>query len=833
MVTELSDINWKKYNIIDATKNINNENILKLIDKSNNLNITFINNKLSNEGLSLKDNIELPNNLYKSSFGKKLFAIGKYFKNKMHYAIHVLDLNTEYDNKEISLMLQIYEKLETDISLLDKVHLYYTYATRTLEKHYDVSGSIDTNKLSNIFSRKFISENILKDKKFDCMYKSFKKSKEYICGIYFPSDKERLAETYETPITYCPKESFVIYFDSENNNITFRGNLKYENKFKQEIEKVLNIKLFEWEDGIKFEANKFMNRLQNKGNGELILSALHINGLSIGKDIDILISQNKIKKVDISSKIKTLIETNSISINSFRDISYLKIFYKVPNKTSSKEREIKIKYSEDNMKVKLILDTRDLVPSEKKFLLDIFKEEFGLPLDKTLSSHLFQNGIIDLYRHILQKNCPDKIEPAAKEYFDALYKDKLITLEEDSMWVCSNCGASIDAKQENCPECKNGLSTSSKFISVYKINDIVVMKKCKEIFEDILTNYKFSNIKSDEKYQKFEITNNEGVETYVILSSHKLSKSFIEQLKRESKGCIFILSNENSVIDNIIRNSDLFLNIPLEELLVYDKIKNKDRIVALIKDHIEKTALKSSLLSSNAAITSLENLKDLKNAYKSAKPKGDLFEIDTFNLMRVLFLNAKHLGSKKRGEKVPDGYFDIHLKPISSADYEQKYSFLWDAKYSELDIGYDFTIAEKRKISEYVSKYSKDYEISNYSTSKTLDAFFIIYNKMNSDKFEDISKFIKNNNNSWKGKIIFFNIHALGELSNYVLKNENEYENKKNIFKKRLLENVFKLNSSEDSLYSNVEINDIKIFINNISKTSDSENSISKKIELM
>ena len=55
MTAELSDINWKKYKIVDASKNLNNENILKLIDKNNKFDITFVNNKLNNEGLSLKN----------------------------------------------------------------------------------------------------------------------------------------------------------------------------------------------------------------------------------------------------------------------------------------------------------------------------------------------------------------------------------------------------------------------------------------------------------------------------------------------------------------------------------------------------------------------------------------------------------------------------------------------------------------------------------------------------------------------------------------------------------------------------------------------------------
>ena len=86
---------------------------------------------------------------------------------------------------------------------------------------------------------------------------------------------ERYAEAFENLITYNPKEAFIIYYDSHNNNFIFRGSNKYAAKFKNVLEETLDIEMYEWGNAIDFDATSFMNRLKQKPlKSELSLTAL-------------------------------------------------------------------------------------------------------------------------------------------------------------------------------------------------------------------------------------------------------------------------------------------------------------------------------------------------------------------------------------------------------------------------------------------------------------------------------------------------------------------------------------------------------------------------------
>ena len=834
MVAELKDLEWEKYRLLNTKDGYNSDKVLKLINFKNQYDIEFAFNKLKNENLIFDKNDKeesIRTTLYKSKFGCQLFILNKYIKNKIHYAKHILQVNSN-NSDELSVLLQIYEKVESNPSLIDKIHLYYTYATRKQEKSYAVSNEFNLKLLDEIFNKDFIKKNVIKSNLFECISKQYNETNEYILGIYFPSDYQRIAETYEKPITYNPKESFIIYYDSKNNNFVFRGSTKYAAKYKGEIEKALNTKLYEWDDVVDYDANKFTNRIQNNGKGKLLLTGLYINGLSIGKNIDILLSQTSVKKAEICNKVRQLIDSESIIINSFKDISYLKIFYQIPDKNNFKEREIRVIYDASNTKVKLVLDNRDLVPDEKEFLLKAFQEEFGIPLEKTLNPQLFKDGIIDFYRHIIQKYKIDDIDSSAKELFDELKSSKLISVEEDGMWYCQNCETYNIRENKICDNCSKEKDASCKIIPTYKIDNKQAIKLTLNILKELLPESKYGKISETDKLYNFTIENDRGSIVYVILSSEGLSTTYIKKLKLEANGIIFILANENSTIDNIIKDSDLFQNIPLEYILSYNNVDGKKIVKKHVINSYNECLKCANVLVENGAKLSLQNAEDVINAYKKIDGKAcDLFEVDVYNLIHYAFRTAKQLGKTQRGKSVADGYFDINIIQTSGVNETKKYTLMWDAKYSELEGGYDFSVGEKRKIADYISNAIENYELTNYSSQNTLDAFLIVYNNMDCKKFEQISKDIRSKiKGDWSGKLVFIDLTAIRTIVKYIYDNKLEYEQKRNIFNKVFIDEILNLSQPSSNNYNTITDDIIDNFIKDIKDKSCTETSISYKV---
>lgn len=830
-MSDINNINWKQYKIVDPLHGYNQEKFLKFININNPFDVKYINNKLKAESIIDKktDEVDLYQ-LSKSKFGHNLYALYMYLKNKIHYVKHILQINDTIDNEDLSLYLQIYEKIDSNIEWLDKIHLYYTFATRKQEKSYIADKSFELNDLTKILSESYIKQKIITDSQFSYIYKSFTATSEYILGIYFPSNNERLAEAFSGPITYSPKESFIIYYDKINNNFIFRGATKYENRFKDSIEKELNINLIEWGEAISFDSNKFMKRLQQKPNqSNIALTALHINGLALGKNINILLSQAIARKSDIASKIYQLISTKAIEINSFKDINYLKVFYKIPEKNNYKEREINVTYDPSNTKVKLMLDNKDLIPLEKSFLIENFEQEFGIPLEKTLKPELFQNGIIDLYKHILLKNMFEDLDTSVLNLFEKLKNTNIITLEENNLWYCENCNTYNEVKFSKCQSCEAN-STNMKQVSTYTINEEKVIELILKIFQDQLPKYQIVSEIKKHKYTGFIIRDENNNEINIILSINKLTINNIKKLKAESKAIVFILSNQNSSIDNQIIQNELFSYIPLELILAYNDIADNNFINDYICNACTECIKKANIQAEIETLNSINIIKNDYETYKNANNKGDLFENDVYNILRYIFKTTKQLGKTAKGKKVPDGYFDIHITSGAGVRAEKKYTLMWDAKFSQLEKGYDFTISEKRKIAEYLEKYSKEYEISNFSSQTTLDIFIIIYNKASVSRFNDIAKSIREQS-SWTGKLVFFDILALVEIVDFIIRNQNDFESKNNIFKFDFIEKLLEINNINENNHVIIDNKKALDFIRDFNRKTSTIQTINDIIE--
>ncbi len=538
-----------------------------------------------------------------------------------------------------------------------------------------------------------------------------------------------------------------------------------------------------------------------------------------------------LKKNDISDKIKQLILTKSITINSFKDINYLKVFYRIPEKNTLKEREINIVYDESNTKVKLILNTKDLTPNEKSFLKENFEKEFGLPLEKTLKPELFQNGILDLYKHILLKDKVEHLESSTKEIFNELLQKQFIKIDEDKLWFCENCSTYNNAKDSTCQTCHETKEAKSITYSVYSINENKLNNYIIQILKKVIPSFKDVTTKDNEDYCITTIKDNSDDEIYVILSTSKLSLSYINKLKNESKAAIFILSNQNTAIDNTILNNDLFSYIPLEYFLAYEKMEQNE-IKELINDKYKTCISKANIIAENATIISLDNLKNTKIAYIDYKSKGDPFENDIYNLFRYIFKTTKQFGKNSKGKKIPDGYFDIHIIGGSEIREEKKYTLLWDAKYSEKIDGYDFNISEKRKIIEYINKYDEDYEIRKFSTQNALDVFIIVYNNMSENKFNEIASYIRENSN-WQGKLLFFDSNALSYLTQFILQNNEQYQSKRNIFNSDFMDSIVKIKELSEHNFSIVSKNEVENFIESFKKRTNTVESIHDKISIL
>ena len=156
---------------------------------------------------------------------------------------------------------------------------------------------------------------------------------------------------------------------------------------------------------------------------------------------------------------------------------------------------------------------------------------------------------------------------------------------------------------------------------------------------------------------------------------------------------------------------------------------------------------------------------------------------------------------------------------------------MWDAKYSELEGGYDFSVGEKRKIADYISNAIENYELTNYSSQNTLDAFLIVYNNMDCKKFEQISKDIRSKiKGDWSGKLVFIDLTAIRTIVKYIYDNKLEYEQKRNIFNKVFIDEILNLSQLSSNNYNTITDDIIDNFIKDIKDKSCTETSISYKV---
>ncbi len=280
-----------------------------------------------------------------------------------------------------------------------------------------------------------------------------------------------------------------------------------------------------------------------------------------------------------------------------------------------------------------------------------------------------------------------------------IMKQRVVTKRRCEDWNCHT----FSWLDLNCGTCGRDMVVVGEGLSI-NVNGAPYLKELATILESRLTDYEVLRQKVQRsKYKKWVIrlTNKKtNLSIYIIPLLERKDLSFSETLAREGYGLITLndshFAGKTAELEAEGINCLPLTNVTTELLMQLEGATNE--LSTLFRDAIASQ-------EQNALQRIYQKLKDSTIAIKT-KAAGydeDMFEVDIKNILQALVPNVVRLGSKFKGQPVPDGYCGYRI------GLEKNYRvFGWDAKYS-FGTGYRLTTKDYKKQRGYV-KWLKEHE---------------------------------------------------------------------------------------------------------------------------
>lgn len=181
---------------------------------------------------------------------------------------------------------------------------------------------------------------------------------------------------------------------------------------------------------------------------------------------------------------------------------------------------------------------------------------------------------------------------------------------------------------------------------------------------------------------------------------------------------------------------------------------------------IDNLLVSTKLRMEKAATSSRERIVNIPE-----QNKGNLFEIDVFNLLRSIFPYAEKWGGKDR----TDGFVSLHYFKKNNTQQEEKYLWSYDPKYSSSDKQYNFDRGEHRKVLDYIVTLSEQRELT--VRGNRYRSHVIISNNLDIARIQDCAEFLLKQS-SFKElesfTLVFMDIGFLTTFFDLVKKNQDE-----------------------------------------------------------
>jgi hypothetical protein len=322
-------------------------------------------------------------------------------------------------------------------------------------------------------------------------------------------------------------------------------------------------------------------------------------------------------------------------------------------------------------------------------------------------------GPVDGFREILRGGLRDRFPIEHEPLLDQLINEGLVSEIEEPYQVCTNkeCRSfNREVIEKNllsisgtCIECCEDLATRKK--ATITRNDSIISKAMRVIVFEA-ANYKkakapTSSISREEiTFFRIEDESDKSKRIYAV---------FVPNLDKHTEQVIDRFS-EPVVVFHLFGDSDRIFYDPSKAIVhvdfsyaitsIFKKDSQEDNEASVWNDFgkefryaFQQVHRGKSLRIKKSAECSRERIQAIPK-----DNKGNLFEIDVFNLIKAIFHHSSQWGGPRR----PDGFSTLCYFKNNNLSDESKFLWSYDAKYSNALGGYKFTIDEKRKVRDYV-----------------------------------------------------------------------------------------------------------------------------------
>jgi len=341
---------------------------------------------------------------------------------------------------------------------------------------------------------------------------------------------------------------------------------------------------------------------------------------------------------------KTLNELNReeiIDLKNIETVDYLKIIY------NDCDRRIKFNQNKDGT-LTLKLDSRHLTREKMDRLCELFEEQFGIPIGKTIVETNETKILENTYNLILSSDIIDKVSEVVKINLADLKHKGLINYSGNKIYLCQSCRKTF-SEVENCPNCGEKLKFILSKVNVKrntsKILNLIKTKLVSNGFnlKDTLIQRTYLN-----KKKNFVQIYYEKETFYLYFNDGANIEHMIEYFKHSNVPIIIINNSKRKLKDF---DKEIFPQISLAKLLIMNDNQFKEyfnKILNKSKEKIETILMQSADHSSNRL-----------NAYLNGNNNEydeNMLEDDTYNLMRYIFKTGEKWGKAVSGTTVPLAY---------------------------------------------------------------------------------------------------------------------------------------------------------------------------------
>lgn len=424
-------------------------------------------------------------------------------------------------------------------------------------------------------------------------------------------------------------------------------------------------------------------------------------------------------------------------------------------------------FSVDDIDTRVLVNTSsddDLLRLDSKINTDstyqserirrIFKETFGIPLDRDIPLHWVTGDRQQVISFIL-KNPPtyESQNIPHSDLIEQLDELGVITTEVIDQKQCTGCEGLYPGYTDNtCPSCGGELSVfAEKEKASFSERGVLSFFK-KRLEEEGL---EYLGTKEEQIYRtkyRFRRVRHQGDIVHVLINTPTVSitPKTIDHLNKSLNPVTLLnpgtVKNERLMEEVLATYIDLseLIDLLLEDTLPNDYIARK--INAVTRATEEKTAR-----NARSSFNQLQRILSNPPSYT-----GEEFEIEIFHIINQMITNAEQWGTKRRGN-LPDGFAELLFKTGQGNYYR---SFAWDGKFTtsgELEIG----ASEAKDLRDYIHRIKESTEVAS---SNTKFNNFVVVSNANPGNFEATVAERINRMTSWDGVPVLMHVNFLMAL---------------------------------------------------------------------